>query len=84
MNYFYDVNVYVWDDAEFCNNHILGGLNNPINYWDSNSQTSITKYFTIHILDNEGKEITDFVVPEGVTTIGDGAFKGYAGLVGCR
>ena len=75
-----DVNVYVWDDAEFCNNHILGGLNNPINYWDSNSQTSITKYFTIHILDNEGKEITDYVVPEGVTTIGKSAFKGYTSL----
>ena len=73
-----DVIVYVWDNAEFCNNHILGGLQNPFGYSDNGNY--VNKYFTLHVLDNEGNDITDFVVPEGVTTIGDGAFKGYAGL----
>ena len=78
-----DVKVYVWDDAEFCNNHILGRLpNNPINSWDGNN--SHEKFYTLHVIkkDNEGNdiEITDYVIPEGVTTIGDGAFKGFVNL----
>ena len=77
-----DVYVYVWDDTEFCNNHILGALPNKIGYSDGTNWTE--KSYTIHLLkkDDEGieTEVTDFVVPEGVTTIGDGAFKGLVSL----
>ena len=75
-----DVNVYVWDAAEFCNNQILGGFDNPISYWDDVKKESITNYFTIHLYDTEENEIRDYEIPEGVTSIGDGAFKGYASL----
>ena len=81
-----DVYVNVWDDAEFCNNQILGGLpNNPISYWDSEKQQSIETYYTLHLIkkDAEGNEteITEFDIPEGVTTIGKAAFKGYPDLM---
>ena len=75
-----DVNVNVWDAAEFCNNHILGGFYNSRSYWDSEKQESVTINFTIHLLDKEGKDITNYVIPEGVTAIGDRAFEGCTSL----
>ena len=70
-----DVNIIVLDYAAFCNNQILGKFDNPI--WDDNSNQ---KYYTIHLIDSVGKEITEYIVPEGVTTIGDRAFKSCKGL----
>ena len=75
-----EVNVFVQDYAEFCNNKILGTLENPTYCYDDNTHESITKYFTIRLLDKDGKEITDYVIPEGVTSIGNAAFKGYTAL----
>ena len=73
-----DVKVVVTDYAGFCNNQILGRLQNPMNYFDGTNWYSIN--IALHVLDNEGNEITDYVVPEGVTTIGKSAFKGYTSL----
>ena len=73
-----DVKVVVTDYAGFCNNQILGRLENPMSYYDGTNWYSIN--IALHVLDNEGNEITDYVIPEGVTTIGKSAFKGYTGL----
>ena len=74
-----DLTIKVSDDAKFCNNNILKVFNNPIDYWDENGNYS-KKYFNIHIIDSVGNDIKDYVIPESVTTIGDGAFKGYTAL----
>ncbi len=75
-----DLTIKVSDDAKFCNNNILKVFNNPIDYWDSEKQQSVRHSFNIHIIDSNGNDIKDYVIPESVTTIGDGAFKGYTAL----
>ena len=85
-NPFYDckslneVIVVVKDYSEFCNNHILGGFDNPMSYYDNDKQTWVYNNITVHLKDNEGNEITDYVIPEGVEAIGNNAFKGCANL----
>ena len=73
-----DVKVVVTDYAGFCNNQILGRLENPTSYYDGTNWFTIN--YTLQILDNVGNEITDYVIPEGVTSIGNAAFKGYTAL----
>ncbi len=61
------VKVPVTDYSAFCNNK-LGGL----------ILRSIEK--PIMLIDDKGGEIKNFVIPDGVTSIGDGAFLNCSGL----
>jgi len=58
------VNVPVKNYSAFCNNKLLG-----------------SEYLNcVHLIDEEGDEITEFVIPEDVTSIGDFAFNGCSSL----
>ncbi len=61
-------NVYVkiTDYSAFCNNQIVGVFKE--------------RNVTIHLVDEEGNEITDYVIPEGITSVGDYAFYCCSGL----
>ena len=59
--------VVVIDFSEFCNNRIVGMLNDKFR-------------LSIHLIDNDGNEITQYIIPEGVTTIGESAFRNCSGL----
>ena len=54
------------DYSEFCNNHIIAQL------FNINSP--------IQLIDNDGNEITEYIIPEGVTTIRKGTFTKCSGL----
>ena len=58
-----DVKVVVMDFSDFCNNHIVGGIDRPI-----------------QLIDNDGNEIIEYIIPNSVTTIGDYAFSGCTSL----
>ena len=58
--------VPVIDKATFCNNSVVGLLHST--------------GLPIHLIDNDGNEITEFEIPEGVTTIGHRSFWGCTGL----
>ncbi len=63
----YNLNVVVVtvkDNFEFCNNDIIGAFRSG----------------SIKLIDNDGIEITEFVIPEGVTSIGEKAFQRCTGL----
>jgi hypothetical protein len=75
-----DVYVVVQDYAEFCNNKLLGTFENPSYYYDGNTGESTTITYTLHILNKDENEITDYIIPEGVTSIGKAAFKGCTNL----
>ena len=59
-----DVKVVVTDYSKFCNNHLF------IAFGD----------IPIQLIDIEGDEITEYIIPEGVTTIGAAAFANCSGL----
>ena len=61
------VEVVVSDLSIFCNNQVKGLIN-----------TNIGK--TITLVDNVGKEIKEYVIPDGVASIGEGAFNKCSGL----
>lgn len=61
------VNISVIDLAAFCNNNIVYYLNSVIGK-------------LIRLIDNEGKEIKDYIIPSGVTSIRNHAFYGCTGL----
>lgn len=61
------VNVYVTDTAAFCNNQIIAYIRMCLNK-------------PVTLIDSEGVEITDLVVPDGVETIGVNAFHNCTGL----
>ncbi len=46
----------------------------------ANTYSDPTYYAGLHILDENGKEITHFVIPDGVTSIEANAFYNYAGM----
>ena len=54
-----DVKIVILDYSEFCNNTAIKVFGYSV---------------PIHLLDNEGNEITEYVIPEGVTSICDRAF----------
>ncbi len=54
-----DVKIVILDYSEFCNNTGIKVFGYSV---------------PIHLLDNEGNEITEYVIPEGVTSICDRAF----------
>ncbi len=58
--------VRVTDNAEFCNNQIVGII------------SSMGKPFTL--VDGNGNEITEYNIPEGVTSIGERAFQNCTGI----
>ena len=55
------VNVSVTDKSAFCNNSVVGLIASYINK-------------PVHLIDENGKEITEYVIPDDVTSIGNGAF----------
>ena len=59
--------VVVSDLSTFCNNKVIGLIN-------SNIGKPIT------LVDNGGNEIKEYVIPDGVMSIGDGAFQNCSGL----
>jgi hypothetical protein len=62
-----DVRVPVSDYATFCENTVIGLISSRIGK-------------PVQLIDGEGAEIKEYVVPEGVTTIGSSAFKNCGGL----
>ena len=62
------INVQVTDYAAFCTNKVIGQI-----------KTTIDK--PIILMTDEGKEITEFVIPNGAKTIGDDAFDNCCGLM---
>ena len=60
-----NIKVSVADYSAFCNNKVMG---------------SIGSSFPIQLIDAKGNEIKEFVIPEGVTSIGSSAFSGCSGL----
>ena len=60
------VNVSITDLASFCNNQVVGIMS---------ERTSI-----IHLLDDAGIEIKDIVIPDGVTSINESAFRNCSNL----
>ncbi len=61
------VNVVVTDYAAFCSNRLLTQIKNKVK-------------LPVVLLDADGREIKQFVVPEGVTTISSNAFFNCTGL----
>ena len=61
------VKVPVTDYSAFCNNKVINLI-----------RTAIGK--PIQLIDNEGTEITEYIVPNDVTSIGESAFRGCSGL----
>ena len=61
------VKVPVTDYSAFCNNKVINLI-----------RTAIGKL--IQLIDNEGTEITEYIVPNDVTSIGESAFRGCSGL----
>ena len=61
------VNIPVTDLAAFCNNKIV-----LLIYYNTNTP--------INLIDAEGKEIKDYIIPSGVTSIGNYAFYNCTGL----
>jgi hypothetical protein len=62
-----NVNVPVNDYSSFCSNSIVSLIASAINK-------------PVRLIDAEDKEIKEFVIPKGVTTIGEGAFRGCSSL----
>ena len=61
------VKVPVTDYSAFCNNKVINLI-----------RTARGK--PIQLIDNEGTEITEYIVPNDVTSIGESAFRGCSGL----
>ncbi|MBR5686630.1 MAG: leucine-rich repeat protein [Prevotella sp.] len=61
------VKVYVTEPSAFCNNQIIGQIKNRLS-------KSVT------LIDSDGDEITEFVIPDGVESIGANAFCNCIGL----
>ena len=61
------VNVQVSDYSAFCNNKTVNLIASKFGK-------------SVHLVDSEGIEIRDYVVPEGVTSIGTSAFRNCIGL----
>ena len=62
-----DIKVVVTDLSSFCKNKVMEQIENKL-------QKPAT------LIDKEGKEIKDYNIPDGVTTIGSFAFSGCTGL----
>ena len=61
------VNILVTDLAAFCNNKIVSLINSKVGK-------------PIRLLDAEGKEIKEYIIPNSVTSIGDYAFRNCTSL----
>ena len=61
------VKVLVTDYSEFCNNQIVNLISSNIGG-------------SVYLIDEEKNEIKEYVIPEGVTSIGSSAFKRCSGL----
>lgn len=61
------VNVYVTDLSSFCNNQVVGQIRSRLNK-------------LVTLIDSDGVEISEFVIPDGVESIGASAFNNCAGL----
>ena len=61
------IKVPVTDYSAFCNNEILDCISSSLG-------------MPVQLIDSKGKEITEYIVPDGVTSIGSNAFKNCTGL----
>jgi hypothetical protein len=61
------INVFISDYSSFCNNEVVRLIRNKINK-------------PVVLIDNEEKEIKDYIIPNGVTSIGSSAFENCSGL----
>jgi hypothetical protein len=59
--------VPVTDFGDFCSNSIIGLIRSNIGA-------------PVMLIDNNGNEITEYIIPEGVTSIGNSAFRNCTGL----
>lgn len=59
------------DFSEFCNNITVGAF-------DISGALDID--ISIQLIDEDENEITEYIIPNGVTTIGNSAFKNCDGL----
>lgn len=66
-----DIKVVVMDFSEFCNNITVGAF-------DISGALDID--ISIQLIDEDENEITEYIIPNGVTTIGNSAFKNCDGL----
>lgn len=66
-----DIKVVVMDFSEFCNNITVGAF-------DISGALGID--ISIQLIDEDENEITEYIIPNGVTTIGNSAFKNCDGL----
>ena len=62
-----NVIVPVIDYGTFCNNNVLRLINTSIG-------------MPVQLIDNEGTEIKEYIIPEGVTSICESSFRGCSGL----
>ena len=62
-----DLKVVVSDYSTFCNNNVVGLIGSYVGK-------------PVILIDSEGNEIKDYVIPEGVTSIGESAFQNCCGL----
>jgi len=62
-----DVKVTVTDFSSFCNNEVIKQVRHSINK-------------PVTLIDNEGQEIRDYNIPNGVTIIGNSTFENCTGL----
>ena len=67
------VKVPVTDLSVFCNNQVI--------YLIGSAGRDRGKYIYIQLIDIEGTEITEYIVPNDVTSIGDYAFRDCSGLI---
>ncbi len=65
-----EIKIFVTDKSAFCNNQVVGILRN----------TSYINNMPINLIDSQRKEIKEYVIPDDVTSIGEHAFSGCAGL----
>lgn len=61
------VNVYVTDPDTFSDNQVVGQIRYSLNK-------------PVTLIDSGGNEITEFVIPDGVESVGANAFSNCAGL----
>ncbi len=66
-----DIKVVVMDFSEFCNNITVGAF-------DISGALGID--ISIQLIDEDENEITEYIIPNSVTTIGNSAFKNCDGL----
>ena len=71
-----EFNVTITDYSEFCKNIVLG----KIKYFFMDNYNRYPSVKNITLLDRDGNEVKEFIIPDGVTSINDYAFYYCVGL----